>query len=330
MNDILDDFKKSNQKVYKYFLEKSSDFLKDIGSKGLIKKTPINEKRYGKSVSDNSFSFEKLDGDELETLVEIFGPINKKHFVEATKGNELKRILTLHSSALLSLLFFNSVSDEHPLEIKIGNKQYKFTIVEFEFENTCLKGQNENGKEYNPSCIDVKLADKGQNAILFLESKLSEYLHNGKQTGISKEYENQYGDNIFNKAKLPEGLSFIEDEVDGTLTLTTTDGKCSHYCQGLKQMMCHFIGAMNYKQAHPKEEVLLGTILLNLSSVDKAFNSYNTYYNDYKQLAEKLNKLNNGVAMIEEPLTYQELYKEAKSEDFELSPKVVEFYGFEE
>ncbi len=324
MNEILDDFKNSNQKVYWYFLEKSLGFLKELEGKGLITKTTIDEKRYGKSVSDNSFSFGKLNGGELETLAEIFGPINKKHFEESTRGqgNELKRILTMHSSALLSLLFFNTVSDEHPLEIKIGNNQYKFTTVEFEFENTCLKGQNENGKEYNPSCIDVKLNDKEQNVVLFLESKLSEYLHNGKQIGISMEYQKQY-DDIFKEGELIDELTIKEE--DGTLTLTTTKGRCSHYCQGIKQMMCHFIGALNYKEKHQDEEVFLGTILLDLSSIDES--SYNVYCKDYQKLAKKLTGLGKGVKMIGEPFTYQKLYEEVRSKRFELSGQVVEYYG---
>ena len=231
----------------------------------------------------------------------------------------------MHSSALLSFLFFNSVSENKPLYIEIEGIRYMFTSVDFEYENECLKGKDRIGNEYRPSSIDVKLVGKnaeGKDAVLFLESKLSEYLHNGKQTGISLEYYNQYGE-IFKKGKLIDELTIKEE--DGTLTLTTKDGRCSHYCQGIKQMMCHFIGALNYKKIHQDEEVLLGTILLDLSSIDES--SYNIYCKDYQQLTEKLTRLEKGVKMIGEPLTYQKLYEEVKLKGFKLSDQVVEYYG---
>ncbi len=322
MSSILES---SKNKVYKYFLERSLVFLRELEEKGFIIKTPIDKKRYGKSESDNSFSFNKLENSELKTLEKIFGSMNKK---KATKGQgqERKRILTMHSSALLALLFFNSVSDKNPLCIKIDGNQYEFTTVDFEYENRCLEGMDKSGKKYRSSCIDVKLTDKAKNVVLFLESKFSEYLHNGKQTGINKEYQVQYG-YIFDESNLPEDFAFVDDTEKGTLTLTTRpkEKKCSHYCQGLKQMMCHFIGTMNYKKDNPGEEVMLGTILLDLSSIDKT--SFDKYSKDYSQLSENLNGLGKGVKMLKEPLTYQELYKEAKEKGFKLSDNVVRYYG---
>lgn len=319
MNDILKELKNCNNKVYKYFWEKSKDFIEDLAEKGLITQTI-----YRKTKSENSFSFKKLDGSELETLKEIFGDINEGCFESATKGqgNELERILTMHSSALLGLLFFNSVSEENPLSIEIGENRYEFTSADFEFKNPCLK-KDVNGNEYRPSCIDIKLTDKKQNTVLFLESKLSEYLHNGKQTGISLEYKRQYAD-IFKVGELTDELTIKEE--NGSLTLTTKDGRCSHYCQGIKQMMCHFIGAMNYMEEteHKEGEVLLGTILLDLSSIAKT--SYDRYCNDYEQLADKLTKLGKGVKMIGKPFTYQCLYTDM-SKGFKLSDQVVEYYG---
>ncbi len=316
MSDILYALEHSNNKVYQYFLNKSKNFIQELAENHITKTA------YRNTVSENSFSFKKLDGGELGTLKEIFGDINEDSFKNATKGqgNELKRILTMHSSALLALLFFQSVSEDNPLSITINGKEYKFTSVDFEYENKCLDGRDSNGVEYRPSCVDVKLTDKEQHVVLFLESKLSEYLHNGKQTGISMEYHKQYRE-IFEKGELIDGL--IIKEEDGTLTLTTTKRRCSHYCQGIKQMMCHFIGAMNYKAKHQDEEVLLGTILLDMSSIDES--RYKEYCKDYKQLADKLTRLGKEVKMIGTPLTYQELYNNLKG--FKLSDRVVEYYG---
>lgn len=92
-------------------------------------------------------------------------------------------------------------------------------------------------------------------------------------------------------------------------------------------MMCHFIGALNYKEKHQDEEVLLGTILLDLSSIDES--SYNIYCKDYQQLAKKLTRLEKGVKMIGKPLTYQKLYEEVKLKGFKLSDRVVKYYGLD-
>ena len=70
--------------------------------------------------SDWSLSIMPNEGEQAhETLGRIFKidiPDWKEKFNEATfgQGNEINRILTLHSSALLALLCFSHVSEENP------------------------------------------------------------------------------------------------------------------------------------------------------------------------------------------------------------------------
>ena len=89
-------------------------------------------------------------------------------------------------------------------------------------------------------------------------------------------------------------------------------------------MMCHLIGAINYKEKHANQEVLLGTILLDLSSIDKP--AFENYCTDYEQLARKLNKRDKAVTLIEKTLTYQRLYDEVKNK-YNIVDTVIKFYG---
>lgn len=317
-DSIIDKLSKSTNKAYQYFLNNSQGFLSEIDDIGAYVNTPINKQRYGKSESSNSFSFNCVKGQELSRLNTIFGTtIAEKYFKQVThhrKPYEIKRLLTMHSSALLCLLFFNEVTEQNPLKLRVEGKDYAFTSVEFEFKNPCLKG-----KEFNPSNVDVKLTDCENHTILFLESKLSEYLHRGKKRGIHTEYSKQYNE-IFNNNILPKGLVF-KKENDNSLSLTTTTGKCTHYAEGIKQMLCHFIGAINYKQEHNNYNVLLGTILLDLSSINNE--SFDSYCQDYKHLAIKLNGLNKGVTLLPKAITYQEI---AKLRTYNIPENVRRFY----
>ena len=118
--------------------------------------------------SDWSLSIMPNEGEQAhETLGRIFKidiPDWKEKFNEATfgQGNEINRILTLHSSALLALLCFSHVSEENPLFID----GIRYNERWFEIKN----------KVFNkPSSIDVVLKNTDGD-ILFIESKFTEYL----------------------------------------------------------------------------------------------------------------------------------------------------------
>lgn len=320
-------FKGCNNRVYYYFAQTCPKFLDAF--KGEYDKTPLSEKlkeRYGKSESDSSYSFASSKGKERETLSKLFGTeISPTHCKQAVngKGHEIKRILTMHSSALLSLLFFHAVSESNPLCLKINGKKYSFTKAVFEVQNKCLEGGN-------PSSIDVMLVDHQAKVVLLLESKFSEYLTCGKKKGINIEYKNQYAD-VMKFGEISTHINMFI--VDNSITIQGKDTQ-SHYCEGIKQMLCHFIGAMNFEKSNDEKheglkgyQKLLGTVLLDLSSINKK--KFETYKDDYKKLAGYLNSLHKDVTVLDEVITYQGLYKEAKGKGYHISETIVRYYGLE-
>lgn len=317
-------FKGCKNRVYDYFADTCPDLLGGTFI-GKYDKTPISKERYGKSKSDNSYTFKSSTGNERETLNQLFHTeISEGHWKEAVngKGHEMKRILTMHSSALLSLLFFHAVSERNRLCIQIDGKDYHFTKAVFEVQNKCLEGGN-------PSNIDVMLVDYHAKVVLLLESKLSEYLNCGKKKDISIEYKNQYAD-VMRPGKLSDKIE-IKQEEDNSLTIQGKESP-SHYCEGIKQMLCHFIGAMNFKVSKDDKhegltdyKVLLGTVLLDLSSINKK--KFNTYKEDYNELAKFLNGLDKkDVKVLDEVITYQKLYK---GNGYEVSKTIVSYYGLD-
>lgn len=319
-------FEGCNNKVYDYFAETCPKLLDAF--QGEYDKTPLSEKlkeRYGKSASDNSYSFSS-EGKERVTLSKLFDTdISQEHWDEAVNGNghEIKRIMTMHSSALLSLLFFHAVSEENPLYIQIDGESYSFTKAVFEVQNKCLEGGN-------PSSIDVMLIDCQAKVVLLLESKLSEYLTCGKKKGINIKYKNQYAD-VMKFGEISKHVNILEE--DNSLTIQRKDSS-SHYCEGIKQMLCHFIGAMNFKESKDEKhkgltdyKVLLGTVLLDLSSINEK--KFKTYENDYKELAGYLNGLDKNIIVLDEVITYQKLYKEPKGKEYQISERIVKYYGLD-
>lgn len=324
-----DYFKGCKNRVYDYFAQTCPDLLDAF--KGNYDKTPLSKKLkepYGKSTSDNSYSFgsDSSKGKERATLSQLFDiDISQDHWDEAVngKGHEISRIMTMHSSALLSLLFFHAVSESNPLCIKINGKKYSFTKAVFEVQNKCLEGGN-------PSSIDVMLVDHQAKVVLLLESKLSEHLTCGKKKGINIEYKNQYADVMKFGEISTHIIMFIDDN---SITIQGKDTP-SHYCEGIKQMLCHFIGAMNFNESKDEKhkglthyKVLLGTVLLDLSSINKK--KFETYKEDYKELAEYLNGLHKDVKVLDEVITYQKLYKEAKGNGYNISGTIVNYYGLD-
>ena len=317
-----DYFKGCNNRVYDYFAQTCPDMLDTF--KGKYKKTSITKERDGKSESNNSYMFASEEGKERVTLSQLFDTdISQVHWDKAVNGNghEKNRIMTMHSSALLSLLFFHAVSEKNPLCIQIDGECYNFTEAKFEVQNKCLDGGN-------PSSIDVMLVDRQAKVVLLLESKLSEYLTCGKKKGINIKYKHQYAD-IMQPREICSQIRLLEE--NNSLTIQGIDSP-SHYCEGIKQMLCHFIGAMNFKESKDEKhkgltdyKVLLGTVLLDLSSINEE--KFNTYEKDYKELAKYLNSLHKDVTVLDEVITYQNLYKEAKGNGYHISDKIVNYYG---
>ncbi|MGN0235419.1 MAG: PGN_0703 family putative restriction endonuclease [Paludibacteraceae bacterium] len=262
-------------------------------------------------------------------LKEIFGITNdifgeKYGMAIAGDGLEYRRISTLHSSSLVALLCFYSLSKEHTLKMKVDGQEIEFYESRFEQKNSI--GKDKRGKEHN-SNMDVVLIGsntQGESVILFLESKFSEYLSHGKYDKISDVYDEVYYQLTADQQPI-DGLEIVRG--DDMWSISAAPNRPQQYCQGIKQMISHYQGVQKGFIDSAKDiydHIYLGEILFKLpEKVVAKHNSYNSYVGLYEQLAQKLNYINtcNKFKVLEATLSYQDMFK-----DFDLDPNVRKFY----
>jgi hypothetical protein len=284
--------------------------------------------------SNNSCSFIDMGKNVSEcqicaNLKDIFGITNelfegKYCMAVSGDGQEYRRISTLHSSSVVALLCFYSLSETHPLKMDIDGQTVEFYKSFFEQKN--LIGKDASGKEHN-SNMDVVLIGRnnaGESVILFLESKFSEYLAHGKYDEISFVYDDIYKD-LTAECQPIEGLEIVRGS--NTWSISAAPHRPQQYCQGIKQMISHYQGIQKgFIEENGKDfdHIYLAEILFKFpEDVDKGHKSYNSYVGLYNQLARKLNKLNAEpkFKMFESSLSYQDVLR-----DFKLDPSVKEFY----
>lgn len=277
---------------------------------------------------------DELKDNIMKTIVERFslrdGELFKSKFQQAVSGNgnEWMKITTLHSSSLLALLCFYSVSDENPLYVDGG----RYTESFFEVK-TPVKGNS----SYSNMDVVLKGEKDGNKVLLFLESKFCEYLQSGKCDVIKNEvYCNTYtklGFDLKGEVQLIKPLKFkLNDE---TNTITISSSERYYYCKGVKQMLSHYIGISNFvrgengklqgKQFNLEDEkVLLGEIIYRLPEEVDTKGRFEKYKNLYTQLADVINNSEEKpFKMNKDILTYQDIFG---SKDFILDQKVRDFY----
>lgn len=289
-------------------------------------------------------------------LIEVFKIEDEQTFGEkfnmaiSGDGQEVKRISVLHSSSLAALLMFYSVSKDKPLECTLTDrKNYKFTNSYFEVKTQV------SGSHY--SNMDVVLTgqceDDGKKVILFLECKFSEYLSTGMCNNISMDaYSEKYKELGLMKSDLTDNgaikdlLFCVGKGKDGVECLQIKSRVKPHYCDGVKQMISHFIGVTDfategknafdvkqkeqdfyeelYKLHQDGAQILLGEVLFDFWKNDKNTQSkLGNYKSVYSKLAEILNKHTDKITILPEIHTYKDLLK-----DFNLDAKVADFYQF--
>ena len=293
--------------------------------------------------SENSLCFtQKIKPHEqLKVLRNAFGLLDKDNFSEKFKeatggrGNEGRKIMTLHSSSLLSLLCFYNVTDKHPLILSLPlsdghEKKKSFTESLFEVQNDVTYAYRKYDPKFksNPSNMDVVL--KGDNCTLFLESKFSEYLKNGLVDGINEGYRPIYEE--LNDFLCKNNLRTEEDQEKGTFKLRADSGNTKNYLQGIKQMISHFMGVCTYTKdpKHLREEIYLGSILYKFESDVGKKNHFDNYSKLYSSLITFLNRLLDNsdiknVTLLAKPLTYQDVFGEEHNLNF-LDDKVSTYY----
>ena len=227
-----------------------------------------------------------------------------KHYKEAThdgKGLEKIRILTMHSSSLLCLATFYNVTKSNAITFNDEKlATIPFTKVKFEFSNYIPSSESN-------SQIDICLKDESESNVLFLESKFSEYLTCGKVTDIS----NKYKDDFEPFQQILESLELELNSLEDSLCLQSKKGRTNVYCAGLKQMICHYLGAVEYATKNPSQEVYLGTILYKFPyeiDTKSKFTSYKKLYQEWAKGAELLNKKPSNLHIIQEPIVYNTLF----------------------
>lgn len=332
-SNLIDEVAK-NQKVYRQFQKiEDKQFLLSIT--GILQKTPWRD-----TVSENSLMFSGEKGpDEVLKKVFCLGDAFQHKYEQAVSGNgqEEQKINRLHSSALLSLLAFYSVSKENPITFELNGKEVVFTNVEFEHKNGV--GKDEKGMGHN-SNMDIMLYDGDTldsiKNVLFLESKFSEYLTLGQKKDISNTV---YGDiyrMLFNQ---PSVDKLVCERQDSGYFLLKTNEKGNHYCEGIKQMISHYMGVLNFVQAQKCLNVYLGCILFDFkddtidTKVEGAGISHlEDYRRVYSYLCKKLAELSGDFAkpenlhILNECLTYQDVFQMEQNRNI-LDKNVKTFYS---
>lgn len=248
-------------------------------------------------------------------------------FLQATNGsgNEWRKINILHSSSLLCFLCFATADImNNGIRIDINGVRKIFHVKRFEQPN------NLSARSSTPSNIDVCLecVEPGNECILFLESKFTEYTSTSK---LSSEYispavyEHHYA-KIFNTPFLKEsGMVFVDNVFRHGKPSLCIKSAQKHYLNGLKQIISHWLGAQ-FEQNNGQfkgANVFLGEILLDFNREDCSSGSM--YFNDYEYIysltAQALNSLAGNVQVLPHILSYHDIFSQLK-----LPPSVAQFY----
>lgn len=278
-----------------------------------------------------------------------------KKYKMAVSGNgeEANKILTMHSSSRCSLLAFYNLDKEHTITLNIDGENVIFDCSVFEFKNPVIRF---------PSNMDVVLLSSDRKAILFLESKFSEYYIGAseKSSPISKSYlTHKYSKAFYNEAWLSSIGINIDEGADESkeFALVSMDGTQSYF-DGFKQMISHYIGIRHRldgkriaadsisENVEIAEEILsivadseatvyLGEVLFDRfvlpagsEGVLDPVEAYKNYSRMYHELACKMNEVNRGAGLeqkfivLTDDLRYSDIFNAGTFID----PYVHDFY----
>lgn len=273
-----------------------------------------------------------FDGHCMKDIFNIQDPSFCMKFAQAISGDgqEAEKITTIHSSSLVSLLVFFGVSEKNPIRLKLGSDVNTFKRCEFEVKNEVDIDKG------NYSNIDVALY--GDDVVLFLESKFSEYLSPSPYEVKPTDYYNiMYSrlEDDLKQAQVAIGLN-----KKGKQVLART-GKESIYCEGLKQMISHYLGVTTEikrgREDLAGKKVYLGEVLFDFGEkVSSASKKLTSYRRAYDCLREGLQRCANedcaGRLQVLPLITYQELLGMKENQTYlkKLPPLVSMYYRFNE
>ena len=251
------------------------------------------------------------------------------------EGHEGKKINSLRSSSLLGLLVFYPIrlGQIMALETIINGEQIAFSFNRVVFEKP--------NQVFHPtrglSSIDVALygTANGEDCVLFLESKFTEYLQRKNMVKGYKEgvlsYPISWGYAPYYKQIMSDfpGIVVSYTENKGIELF----GNDQHYCEGIKQMISHYIGATHSDELIKDGiKVYLGTILYDFAATGTVDDGtiIGDYKQSYQEIAKRLNAFTDSVhcrnlVVIEDAFTYQSFLKQAKG--FSLEQSVKDYYS---
>ena len=331
--DLIEEVAKKNP-IY-------DDFVRATPYIGEVVPTKAHSKKRGYVDSERSLSFKMEEGDDVyATLKKRFGIQDAKAFsnsyAEAVSGDgkEERRMLTLHSSALCSLLHFYRPEG---LYINLGDgKVMKVDGSRFEYKNPVFLGHKGECLGH-PSNIDVVLYGKilkdNKDCLLFLESKYSEYMQ-ASTNSYSDKYESLINDYF-------GSLAVFKTRSDGNnISLFIEDGR-DHFYDGIKQMAAHLKGITNFMSGE-RYEPQIGNRFIETGAKEIYFGeiayehegrAFDQWEKDYGVLAGVYNLSRNKnpsephPAMVPGLITYQELFGEDSDNVQSLEPEIAIFYG---
>ena len=280
--------------------------------------TPTRVPRYKKS-SDWSLSFK--DDQSLKSIFHIHNDNFETLFEKAThgRGQEKDKIMTIHSSSLMPLLFFHGVSKDNPFVVFLDGKKVELTRYVPEEQNEVEPGSK------NYSNVDVALFNDKEKVVVLFESKFSEYLTpNSIEVSLTKYYKSIYEEleNTFDSIGIE-----VADKNTYNTKIQTVKGRTPRYCEGPKQMISHFLGARTEcSQKFVGYRVFLGELLFDFQNYVKgADEALKTYKNEvYKPLSKALRELSQNTVEIMPLMTYQELL--GWNSKFYLEQDIIDYY----
>lgn len=305
------------------------------------------------SKSQSPLFFENTSGADIsDRFVSLFAIKDKDRFNDAFKiaadglGKERGKINSVASSALLPLLVF------HPLFSRTGNdSRPSITIGDKEYDRAFFEVRNRVVRR--ASCVDIVLQSVDKKTLLFLESKLTEYIGGTtRKATYGKGYIPLYSDYRI-QAALNEG-NIEASKTDRGVVLSAQE---KTYIEGIKQSVSHLIGIVkgpaevksdiNYPLWYQSEyrsaysdatEFIYGTIIYNPCSVGVGMEEYDAYMDLYKRIFSNSPEIMAAIheycgtnckplTVLDTPLTYQEILSDNKTFINDLSA-VKNFYYF--
>lgn len=313
--------------AYEVFVKNAESFFSSVDEPASSK--TLWQGRY----SENSLSFgDTIKDDKYQArdiLKRVFNIDSQTFDVKyemavSGAGKEWRRMTTMTSSSLIALLCFYDVDNKAlPLKVCTHKGDVIITGSKFEVQNQVSGSHCSN--------MDVVLTGHYESrperrVSILLESKFSEYLTNGKCSGISldvysKMY-NRLSDTLSKMGLTTEPDDALNENGEKAFSLTSKKGKCNHYATGIKQMISHYLGVKDYFKKEPDGDVYLAEILFDFGTAQEK--KLSDYEGLYKKLALGINSLKDydGFQMLETSLTYQNLLK-----GYDLDERVKLFYN---